>query len=197
MRYLMMMILAVFVISCSSTYQVQQESSGNNKMLEEVPKWFVQKPMSENYLYGSGVATSPDLNLAIKKANLIAKSEIADIINGEMNERATFFSTEVGRDKNKRTVHEFDRTIVNVIKKTAVTGYEVAEQDIFTTAHDEYRVYILLQFSYDDQNKLWDKILDDSISQFNTDSIRDKNIDMIDQAYIDKYNTIIQQEDLN
>jgi len=197
MRYLMMMILAMFVASCSSTYQVKQESSGNNEMLEEVPKWFVMKPTSDNFLYGAGVATSPDLNLAIKKANLIAKAEIADVINGEMNERATYFSTEVGRDKNKRTVQEFDRTIVNVIKKTAVVGYEVAEQDIYTTAYDEYRVYLLLKFSYDDQNKLWNKILDDSISQFNTDSIRDKNIDMIDQEYIDRYNKIIQQEELN
>ena len=197
MRYLMMMILAMIVASCSSTYQVKQESSGNNEMLEEVPKWFVMKPTSDNFLYGAGVATSPDLNLAIKKANLIAKAEIADVINGEMNERATYFSTEVGRDKNKRTVQEFDRTIVNVISKTAVTGYEVAEQDIFTTANDEYRVYILLQFSYDDQNKLWDKILDDSVSQFNTDSIRDKNIGMIDQNYIDTYNRIIQKEELN
>lgn len=197
MRYLMMMILAMIVASCSSTYQVKQESSGNNEMLEEVPKWFVMKPTSDNFLYGAGVATSPDLNLAIKKANLIAKAEIADVINGEMNERATYFSTEVGRDKNKRTVQEFDRTIVNVISKTAVTGYEVAEQDIYTTAYDEYRVYLLLKFSYDDQNKLWDKILDDSISQFNTDSIKDKNIDMIDQEYIDTYNKIIQKEELN
>ena len=197
MRYLMMMILAIFVVSCSSTYQVKQESSGNNEMLEEVPKWFVMKPTSDNFLYGAGVATSPDLNLAIKKANLLAKAEIADVINGEMNERATFFSTEVGRDKNKRTVQEFDRTIVNVISKTAVVGYEVAEQDIYTTAYDEYRVYILLKFSYDDQNKLWDKILDDSISQFNTDSIKDANIDMIDQEYIDTYNKIIQKEELN
>jgi len=197
MRYLMMMILAMIVASCSSTYQVKQESSGNNEMLEEVPKWFVMKPTSDNFLYGAGVATSPDLNLAIKKANLIAKSEIADVINGEMNERATYFSTEVGRDKNKRTVQEFDRTIVNVISKTAVVGYEVAEQDIYTTAYDEYRVYILLKFSYDDQNKLWDKILDDSISQFNADSIKDANIDMIDQEYIDTYNKIIQKEELN
>ena len=197
MRYLMMMILAMIVASCSSTYQVKQESSGNNEMLEEVPKWFVMKPTSDNFLYGAGVATSPDLNLAIKKANLIAKAEIADVINGEMNERATYFSTEVGRDKNKRTVQEFDRTIVNVISKTAVTGYEVAEQDIYTTAYDEYRVYLLLKYSYDDQNKLWDKILDDSISQFNTDSIKDKNIDMIDQEYIDTYNKIIQKEELN
>ena len=197
MRYLMMMILAIFVVSCSSTYQVKQESSGNNEMLEEVPKWFVIKPTSDTFLYGAGVATSPDLNLAIKKANLLAKAEIADVINGEMNERATYFSTEVGRDKNKRTVQEFDRTIVNVISKTAVVGYEVAEQDIYTTAYDEYRVYILLKFSYDDQNKLWDKILDDSISQFNTDSIKDANIDMIDQEYIDTYNKIIQKEELN
>lgn len=193
----MMMILAIFVVSCSSTYQVKQESSGNNEMLEEVPKWFVIKPTSDTFLYGAGVATSPDLNLAIKKANLLAKAEIADVINGEMNERATYFSTEVGRDKNKRTVQEFDRTIVNVISKTAVVGYEVAEQDIYTTAYDEYRVYILLKFSYDDQNKLWDKILDDSISQFNTDSIKDANIDMIDQEYIDTYNKIIQKEELN
>jgi len=197
MRYLMMMILAMIVASCSSTYQVKQESSGNNEMLEEVPKWFVMKPTSDNFLYGAGVATSPDLNLAIKKANLIAKAEIADVINGEMNERATYFSTEVGRDKNKRTVQEFDRTIVNVISKTAVTGYEVAEQDIYTTAYDEYRVYLLLKYSYGDQNKLWDKILDDSISQFNTNSIKDANIDMIDQEYIDTYNKIIQKEELN
>ena len=129
--------------------------------LKKLPKWFVVKSVSKNYMYGSGVATSTDLNLAIKKANLIAKAEI-DIINGEMNERVTFFSTEVGRDKGKTTVQEFDRTIVNVISKTAVVGYEI-EQEIFTTDVDEYRVYILMQFSYDDQNKLWEKIINDSV----------------------------------
>jgi hypothetical protein len=194
MKYLLIVFLGLVMTACSGNYKVKQEASKNNDMLKEVPKWFVVKPVSKNYMYGSGVATSPDLNLAIKKANLIAKAEIADIINGEMNERATFFSTEVGRDKGKTTVQEFDRTIVNVISKTAVVGYEIAEQEIFTTAFDEYRVYILMQFSYDDQNKLWEKIINDSVSQINTTAIKDANIKAIDKEYIDTYNKIITKE---
>ena len=113
----------------------------------------------------------------------------------EMNERATFFSTEVGRDKGKTTVQEFDRTIVNVISKTAVVGYEIAEQEIFTTTFDEYRVYILMQFSYDDQNKLWEKIINDSVSQINTTTDqRRKYQGSIDKEYIDTYNKIISKE---
>ena len=90
MKYLLIVFLGLVMTACSGNYKVKQEASKNNDMLKEVPKWFVVKPVSKNYMYGSGVATSPDLNLAIKKANLIAKAEIADIINGEMNERATF-----------------------------------------------------------------------------------------------------------
>ena len=75
-----------------------------------------------------------------------------------------------------------------------MVGYEIAEQEIFTTAFDEYRVYILIQFSYDDQNKLWEKIINDSVSQINTTAIKDANIKAIDKEYIDTYNKIITKE---
>ena len=65
---------------------------------------------------------------------------------------------------------------------------------IYVVLIDEYRVYILMQFSYDDQNKLWEKIINDSVSQINTTAIKDANIKAIDKEYIDTYNKIISKE---
>ena len=73
--------------------------------IEEVPKWFIEKSDDKGflgskekfYIYGVGVATSPDLQLATEKATLIAKADIADVIRGEMNKETKTFIQELGQ----------------------------------------------------------------------------------------------------
>ena len=51
-----------------------------------------------------------------------AKSEIADIVAGEMNKQSKQFITELGKTNSKTTVTEVESTLVNVIKNTPVRG---------------------------------------------------------------------------
>ena len=58
---------------------------------------------------GAGTSVSPDLNLAIEKAKMVAKSEIADMIKGTMNKQSKQFITEVGKTQSKTVVTEVEK----------------------------------------------------------------------------------------
>ena len=46
------------------------------------------------YVYGVGQGSSPDLQMAIEKAMMINKAELADKLHGEMNKRTDLYITE-------------------------------------------------------------------------------------------------------
>ena len=161
MRYSILILLMIFMTACSQTVKVKQEDLGKTGMLDEVPKWFVEQPnkkKDKNFIYGVGVATSPDLQLARDKAMMIAKADIADIVAGEMNKKATLYRTEVGAEGQKSVVSESDNTIINIIKNIKITGYEQWKYKMYTTADGNYRVYIGLVLPIGEYNKLHDLI---------------------------------------
>ena len=157
MRYSILILIMIFMTACSQTVKVKQEDIGKTGMLDEVPKWFVEHPnkkKDKNLIYGVGVATSPDLQLAKDKAMMIAKADIADIVAGEMNKKATLYRTEVGAEGQKSVVSESDNTIINIIKNIKITGYEQWKYKMYTTADGNYRVYIGLVLPIGEYNKL-------------------------------------------
>ena len=161
MRYSILILIMIFMTACSQTVKVKQEDIGKTGMLDEVPKWFVEHPnkkKDKNFIYGVGVATSPDLQLARDKAMMIAKADIADIVAGEMNKKATLYRTEVGAEGQKSVVSESDNTIINIIKNIKITGYEQWKYKMYTTADGNYRVYIGLVLPIGEYNKLHDLI---------------------------------------
>ena len=161
MRYSILILIMIFMTACSQTVKVKQEDIGKTGMLDEVPKWFVEHPnkkTDKNFIYGVGVATSPDLQLAKDKAMMIAKADIADIVAGEMNKKATLYRTEVGAEGQKSVVSESDNTIINIIKNIKITGYEQWKYKMYTTADGNYRVYIGLVLPIGEYNKLHDLI---------------------------------------
>ena len=161
MRYSVLILIMIFMTACSQTVKVKQEDLGKTGMLDEVPKWFVEHPnkkKDKNFIYGVGVATSPDLQLAKDKAMMIAKADIADIVAGEMNKKATLYRTEVGAEGQKSVVSESDNTIINIIKNIKITGYEQWKYKMYTTADGNYRVYIGLVLPIGEYNKLHDLI---------------------------------------
>ena len=178
MRYSILILIMIFMTACSQTVKVKQEDLGKTGMLDEVPKWFVEQPnkkKDKNFIYGVGVATSPDLQLARDKAMMIAKADIADIVAGEMNKKATLYRTEVGAEGQKSVVSESDNTIINIIKNIKITGYEQWKYKMYTTAEGDYRVYIGLVLPIGEYNKLHDLIEEEkaiaSQSQINSSEL--------------------------
>ena len=125
------------------------------------------------------------MQLAKEKATLIAKAEIADIMYGEMNEKASMHRTETGNVEigsgNKTAISKTEITIINKIKETKVQGYENWKTSVSITSQGEYRVYIGLKLPMGEFNKLYDMIQQDIAMELSINSI-----DEIDNA-IEEY----------
>ena len=96
MRNFMIVALALTLGACTTTMNpIYTLKSENGEFVTQVPGWFMadytnMKMCGEEThegmcIFGAGTSVSPDLNLAIEKAKMVAKSEIADMIKGTMN----------------------------------------------------------------------------------------------------------------
>ena len=112
-RIILIALLALTLANCADkTYKVKQEAKiEDGRILNEVPQWFVDANIdkgliknrdADDFIYGVGSGTSPDLQLAIDKAIMIAKASLADQLQGEMNKRADLYITEVGKEGDKQ-----------------------------------------------------------------------------------------------
>ena len=71
-------------------------------------------------IFGVATTVSPDLQLSIEKSKCCAKSELADIIKGEMNKESKQFIKELGKTETKTVVTEVETIVVNIISDTPV-----------------------------------------------------------------------------
>ena len=174
--------LGLLVANCSGTnYKIKTEKS---KVLNEVPKWYVNdfskkkacntprfgKDKNKMCIFGVSTAVSPDLQLAIEKGMMVAKSELADKVKGEMNKSSKIFITELGKYHNKTTVSEVESTIINLIKNTPVRGYEIFAKDVTMTKNGYYRVWIGLRLPMGEYNKMYNFTIAEAVDAYNVKS---------------------------
>ena len=81
----------------------------------------------------------------MEKAKMIAKSELADIIRGEINQLSKQYTKESGEINNRIVDSEIEVVLVNTIKNTSVKGYEIYRQDISQTKNGYYRAFVGLK----------------------------------------------------
>jgi len=163
-KIILIALMSLTLANCSQTYKVKQEAKVNDgRLLNEVPQWYIDAQIddgiilnrdADKYIYAVGQGTSPDLQLAIEKATMIAKAALADQLQGQMNQRTELYVTEIGSNNNKEVASKIESTIVNVIAKTMVQGYETWEKAVYETPVGQYRVYIGLKMGVGDANRL-------------------------------------------
>ena len=85
------------------------------------------------------------MELAVKKAVLLAKAKLIDRVSGEMNNQTTIKKTESGEDENLTVTTGAEDIIMNQIQSTIAEGYVVTKSEIFMTKNRSYRAYILLE----------------------------------------------------
>ena len=189
-------ILSLFVLTmlgaCSAgNYKIKSE---RGDIVDTVPKWYMadfnekkacdlswitKKDDDKVCVFGVGTAVSPDLNLAIEKAKMIAKSELADIIKGEMNKESKQFIKELGKTETKTIVTEVESVLVNIIKDTPVRGYEIFEQDVTLTKTGYYRAWIGLRLPMGEYNKMFDYTIEQAVDAYNLNEASKKAWDKL------------------
>ena len=189
MKVILIALMSLTLANCSSTYKVKQEANmKDNRLLNEVPQWYIDASVDEGilfdrdagkYIYSVGQGSSPDLQLAIEKATLIAKASLADQLQGEMNQRSELYITEIGSNTNKEVASKIESTIVNVIAKTMVQGYETWEKAVYETPVGQYRVYIGLKMGVGDANRLAEYIAENANNDVDIDELAENAIEEV------------------
>ena len=181
MKTILIALLALTLTNCAgNTYKVKQEAKEEGRVLNQVPQWYIDAKVDKGliinrdanlYVYGVGQGSSPDLQLAIEKAMMIAKAELADKLHGEMNKRTELYITEIGNEGNKEVASKIEEVIVNVVKKTKIQGYEMWEKAVYETPNQEYRVYIGLKMGVGEANKLAEYIAKHANADINVNEL--------------------------
>jgi len=186
LKYIMIASLGLLLTNCtSSTYKIKKE--GNNTV-KKVPAWYMAdiaenkacdkkrfgKSKNKQCIYGVGSAVSPSLELAIDKAKMIAKAEMADIIKGEMNKKIKIFVSELGNTQNKTIVNDVESALVNHIKETPVRGYEVFAQEVTMTTSGYYRAWIGLRLPLGEFNKMYNYNIDSVVDAYKLKELAEK-----------------------
>ena len=189
-------ILSLFVLTmlgaCSAgNYKIKSE---RGDIVDTVPKWYMadfnekkacdlswitKKDDDKVCVFGVGTAVSPDLNLAIEKAKMIAKAELADIIKGEMNKESKQFIKELGKTEKKTIVTEVESVLVNIIKDTPVRGYEIFVQDVTLTKTGYYRAWIGLRLPMGEYNKMFNYTIEQAVDAYNLNEASKKAWDKL------------------
>lgn len=165
--------------SMNSTYKIKSES-GN--VVDKVPAWYManideskacdlkffdKSDNEKECIFGVATAVSPDLQLSIEKAKMMAKSELADIIKGEMNKESKQFIKELGKTETKTVVTEVETAILNKIENTPVRGYEIFAQDVTLTKNGYYRTWIGMRLPLGEFNKMYKYTVEEAVDAYN------------------------------
>ena len=144
---MIMVVVAGLMLAQCSTYKIKPDMNKSG-VVDKTPKWYVDYDHETLFKYvETGTAVSPDLELSVKKAVLLAKAKLVDRINGEVNNRTTITKNEAGTNEDLTVSAGSQDVIVNIIEDTLARGYEVKKQEIFLTKHKSYRAYVMVELS--------------------------------------------------
>ena len=188
----MIALIGISMTACANkSYTIKKEG---NKTVKKVPAWYMAdiaeskacdkkrfgKTKNKQCIYGVGTAVSPSLELAIDKAKMIAKAEMADIIKGEMNKKIKIFVSELGNTQNKTIVNDVESALVNNIKETQVRGYEVFAQEVTMTTGGYYRAWIGLRLPLGEFNKMYNYSIATVVDAYELKKLAEKSYDEVE-----------------
>ena len=189
MKIIMIALLALGLTNCAQTnYKVKQEAKVEGRVLNQVPEWYIEAKVekgfvfdrdADTFIYAVGQGNSPDLQLAIEKAMMIAKAELADKLQGQINKRTDLYITEIGQDGNREVVSKIEETIVNIVRETMIQGYEQWEKAVYETPNGQYRIYIGLKMGVGDANVLAEYIAKNATATIDVDTLANNAIEKV------------------
>ena len=168
---LFLILFAGLLLAQCSTYKIKPDMNKSG-IIDKTPRWYVDYDHETMFKYvETGTAVSPDLELAVKKATLLAKAKLVDRINGEVNNRTTINKNEAGTNEDLNVSAGSQDVVVNVIEDTLARGYEVKKQEIYQTKHKSYRVYVMIELSKSEVEEIINTLNKKKLALINVDAM--------------------------
>ncbi len=136
-RIMIIVTVAISYAGCGGKKKVDLTASGK---LKDMPDWYINPPPGENdIIYGTGRATSRDVQLAVNKAALQAERNVAGNLNKELESQEKNFVEEIAQDADSELTQTYSETTEAIVKET-LSGLtrekqEVVQKDNIITAY--------------------------------------------------------------
>ena len=171
MTKIILLFVAGLMLAQCSTYKIKPDMSKSG-VVNKTPKWYVDYKHETMFKYQeAATAVSPDMELAVKKATLLAKAKLVDRINGEMNNRTTISKNEAGTNEDLNVEANSQDVLVNVIEDTLARGYEVTKQEMYLTKSKSYRLYVMIEVSKKEVEEIITQLNKNKLASIDTNAI--------------------------
>ena len=171
---MILVLVAGLMLAQCSTYKIKPDMNKSG-VVNKTPKWYVDYNHETMFKYQeAATAVSPDMELAVKKATLLAKAKLVDRINGEMNNRTTITKNEAGTNEDLSVSAGSEDIIVNVIEDTLARGYEVTKQEMYLTNDKSYRVYVMIEVSKKEVDEIINQVNKKRLAVIDKKSIQEQ-----------------------
>ena len=136
------------------TDPVKYNTEKVESQVDLIPDWYLEHPKSDESIYASGTAVTPDLQLAVDIAILNARTTLADRINGRLSSKTKNFVARIGsNDLDAAVAQDIQKATINLIADVDVAGYAVEQKEVIQDG-PQYRAYVLLEYSDAEANKI-------------------------------------------
>ena len=169
-KMILMLVTGLMLAQCS-TYKIKPDMNKSG-VVNKTPKWYVDYNHETMFKWQEAAsAVSPDMELAVKKATMLAKAKLVDRINGEMNNRTTIKKDEAGTNEDLNVNAGAQDIVVNVIEDTMARGYKVTKQEMFITKNKSYRVYVMIEVSKKRIEEIISEVNKNKLAMIDSDAI--------------------------
>jgi hypothetical protein len=124
----------------------------------KIPAWYLTPPDDGQSLYAVGLETSGEMQFAIDRAVLSAKTDMASQVNSRVSARRNELVRVSGFGKDQVTVAEVERVTQNVVNEINLggfnrSGYRREKAEVFPEGSG-FRAYVLLKFPLAETTKI-------------------------------------------
>ena len=126
----------------------------NKEQVEKIPDWYLKMPKSEDSIYAVGTSATPDLQLSVDMAILMAKTTLADRFQSQLRSQTKNLIAKVGSTAvDTSVINELERVTKNLVADTDVSGYSLVE-NVVQSAGNQFRAYVLLKYNDEEASKV-------------------------------------------
>ena len=153
-RVIIILFFGTVLFSCSKNYSILEYEN-------KVPKWYVDDKQTLNKIYGKALGESESLELANRKAEGLAVSNIVLKIKSQIDDVKNQYLV----DRYKKTdgkiettqQNDFEEKITLAINNYEISQYRVSKKKIFKDKN-VYKVFVEIEFDKKELFKALDKI---------------------------------------
>tara|TARA_B100000123_G_scaffold238427_1_gene190622 strand:+ start:60 stop:575 length:516 start_codon:yes stop_codon:yes gene_type:complete len=132
--------------------KAKAQSEKVDKTISEIPDWCIDMKQTNLSLVACGSGISSNLNMAMNRAILDAKRQLADTINSELSSNMDDYLKSTGAGGNEQVKQASELVTKNTIIQAKLIGYKQIKKQVANVS-GKFQYFVLLEYPIGEANQ--------------------------------------------